>query len=198
MPYYKLIIKTSLDCEPAMRYQPGHKQQTRARLLEMGAALSKKDGFGSTGVDSLMASLGLTSGAFYAHFRSKSELLEAILDSEFTQALDRIGEKSDGRLLGYLEAYLSIDHVEDPSHGCVMPALTAEIARTNAETRRRFERRMLAVKDRLRSQLANDDEAWIVIAQTVGAVMIARAMASSKTRKAMLDAVLEDCKRKVD
>ena len=38
-----------------MRYSPEHKENTRARLLEVGGALAKKDGFGTTGVDSLMA-----------------------------------------------------------------------------------------------------------------------------------------------
>jgi TetR/AcrR family transcriptional repressor of nem operon len=177
-----------------MRYQPGHKQQTHARLLEMGAALSKRDGFANTGVDSLMASVGLTSGAFYSHFRSKSHLLDAIVESEFNQSLERIGGKSDGRLLDYLDAYLSIDHVEDPSNGCMMPTLTSEIARAGLDTRKKFERRMLAVKDSLRAQLATDHDAWLMVAQTVGAVLIARAMVTNKSRKALLAAVLEECK----
>ena len=81
-----------------MRYPPEHKEGTRARLLEAGGALAKKDGFASTGVDGLMAAVGLTSGAFYSHFRSKAELLEAIVESELGRSLDRFAGKTDEQL----------------------------------------------------------------------------------------------------
>ena len=71
-----------------MRYSTEHKEGTRQRLLAKTGALVKKKGFAATGVDGLMAAAGLTSGAFYAHFRSKSELLEAIIANE----LKRSGE----------------------------------------------------------------------------------------------------------
>ena len=61
-----------------MRYPATHKQDTRARLLKTTGALAKRQGFAGTGVDGLMAAAGLTSGAFYSHFRSKGELLDAI------------------------------------------------------------------------------------------------------------------------
>ena len=64
-----------------MRYAPEHKEGTRARLVKATGALAKRQGFSGTGIDGLMAAAGLTSGAFYAHFRSKNELLEAIVDN---------------------------------------------------------------------------------------------------------------------
>ena len=76
-----------------MRYTPEHKDKTRARLLAVGGSVAKKNGFGSTGVDSLMAAVGLTSGAFYAHFRSKAELLEAIVDQELGRSIEWFANK---------------------------------------------------------------------------------------------------------
>lgn len=53
-----------------MRYPPGHRQQTRQRLLDRAAVLMKKNGYAATGVDALMQAAGLTGGALYAHFDS--------------------------------------------------------------------------------------------------------------------------------
>ncbi len=51
-----------------MRYPQNRKAETRQKLIEKAGALAKKDGFATTGVDGLMASVGLTGGAFYSHF----------------------------------------------------------------------------------------------------------------------------------
>jgi len=47
-----------------MRYPTTHKEETRKKLLANARAIAKKGGFGTTGVDELMASIGLTGGAF--------------------------------------------------------------------------------------------------------------------------------------
>jgi hypothetical protein len=72
--------------------------------------------------------------------------------------------------------------------------LSTEVARSTVETREVFERMMIRIKDELSTHLARDGEAWIMIAQMVGAVMIARAMASGKARESLLEAVLQQCR----
>jgi len=177
-----------------MRYPPKHKEGTRARLLEVGGALAMKDGFASTGVDGLMAAVGLTSGAFYSHFRSKAELLEAIVESELGRSLSLLAGKTDAQLVAVLESYLSASHVDQPARGCALTTLSTEVARSNLETRETFERMMIRIKDELSAHLAGDDEAWAMISQMVGAVMIARAMASEQSRNALLEAVMQQCR----
>ena len=181
-----------------MRYPPEHKEGTRARLLEAGGALAKKDGFASTGVDGLMAAVGLTSGAFYSHFRSKAELLEAIVESELGRSLDRFAGKTDEQLAAVLESYLSAAHVDEPARGCAVTTLSTEVARARVETREIFEHMLIHIKDQLGTHLAGEDEAWIMISQMVGAVMIARGMASGKARQSLLEAVLRRCREMLD
>ena len=71
-----------------MRYTADHKAQARKRLLEKAGALAKTRGFGTTGVDALVKAAGLTSGAFYAHFSSKSEMLAALVANELERSLE--------------------------------------------------------------------------------------------------------------
>ena len=73
-----------------MRYPQNRKAETRQKLIEKAGALAKKEGFATTGVDSLMASVGLTGGAFYSHFDSKSELLVEIINRELINSNNRM------------------------------------------------------------------------------------------------------------
>ena len=173
-----------------MRYPATHKQDTRARLLKTTGALAKRQGFAGTGVDGLMAAAGLTSGAFYSHFRSKSELLEAIVQSELQRSGKLFHGKSRKQLLRIVEGYLSPAHIEQPESGCAIPALASEVARANDATRQAFEQGVAALKDSMATATATEGEAWAVVAQLVGAVELARAMPSEGMREALLRGVL--------
>lgn len=180
-----------------MRYSPEHKENTRARLLEVAGALAKQDGFGTTGVDSLMAAIGLTSGAFYSHFSSKAKLLEAIVESELTRSVNLFADKTDKQVIAALESYLSLRHVNSPAEGCAVTSLSAEVARSNSETKQTFERLMLQLKSVVQAHTADEKAAWAMLAQVVGAVMIARAMATEDLRKSLLEAVMQHVREMV-
>ena len=178
-----------------MRYSPDHKQGARLRLIEATGAHVKRNGFAATGVDGLMAAAGLTSGAFYSHFRSKSELLEAIIGNELQRSIALFASPELGDTLLALEGYLSQAHVSHPEAGCAVPALAAEIARAGPSTCQVFEDGMLGLKDQIQSHVKDDAKAWSIMAQLVGAVMIARGLPSETARAALLAGVLQQVKK---
>jgi len=55
-------------------------EQTRARLLDIALDLFAEKGFDATTLQEIADRLGVTKAALYYHFRSKSEILDAILD----------------------------------------------------------------------------------------------------------------------
>ncbi|HQR20909.1 MAG TPA: TetR/AcrR family transcriptional regulator [Burkholderiaceae bacterium] len=175
-----------------MRYPKEHKEQARQRLVEGGARLAKRRGFTAAGVDDLAAASGVTSGAVYRHFSGKSELLEAIIEAELgrSAALFASVPAGDVEKLGKaLAAYLSPEHVEHPEFGCALPSLAADVARSDAGVRRAFEDGLRAVHGALKRHVGSGDVAWVLIAQSVGAVMLARAMPDDATRGKLLAAV---------
>lgn len=172
-----------------MRYSAKHKQETRERILDKAGALAKEKGFGTTGIDALMAAAGLTAGGFYAHFNSKSELLSALIDRELSRSQAMFDVPSDAALAGAVQAYLSLAHVEQPQRGCPLTSLSSEIARADDAVRNTFESRLLEIQRIVREHTQDDAEAWSLIAQAVGAVTLARAMRSRASRKALLDGV---------
>lgn len=172
-----------------MRYSPDYKAAARAKLVETAAALAKEKGFGTTGVDALMAAAGLTSGAFYSHFKTKPDLLRAIIEHELGRTGQLFAGRDAGALRQMLQLYLSEQHVNHPALGCPLPSLTAEVGRADEATRQVFEQRLVQVKEQIEDHLPGTESAWPMLAQAVGAVMLARAMASDEVRRELLDAV---------
>ena len=115
----------------------------------------------------------------YKHFSGKSELLAAIIEAELARSAARFAAVPAGdvaKLDKALAAYISPEHVGHPELGCALPSLAADVARADSGVRQAFEDGLLAVQAALKLHVHSDDAAWALIAQSVGAVMLARAM----------------------
>ena len=56
------------------------KIESKERILNVASRLFKKHGYAATGIDQIMNEAGLTAGGFYAHFKSKTDLLEQSIE----------------------------------------------------------------------------------------------------------------------
>lgn len=176
-----------------MRYSTAHKADTRNHLLKATGALAKKKGFSASGVDALMAAAGLTSGAFYNHFKSKSELFTELLKLELEHSFSLFADQPSGEppeewAARQFKRYLNWKHVQSPESGCVVPSLGAEIARNDKDTRKIFEDAAKRIHRVWAEQLGDDQIAWAMVSQLIGSVVLARAMATEKTGREVLDA----------
>jgi TetR/AcrR family transcriptional repressor of nem operon len=125
-----------------MRYDKGHKEQTRKRVLDVASARLRAQGIEATGVAGLMADAGLTHGGFYAHFKSKDDLVRAAITEAHARSRETwMKEAKAARVRGEdgLEAivrrYLRAVHRDRPEAGCSVAALAQEVARNDPETR---------------------------------------------------------------
>lgn len=176
-----------------MRYSKEHKDQIRQQLLLEGARHAKQHGFASSGVDALAGAAGLTTGSLYKHFSNKDALFSALVKADLAQTVARfanIKPGDDEAILKALKSYLSMSHVRAPEAGCPVPSLAADVARASEDVRLVFEAGMIDFKDALKDLVGSDSVAWTLIAQNVGAVMIARAMQHDSVRKEVMNAVL--------
>ena len=62
-----------------MRYSLEHKNETRTRILDAASRLFRQEGYGGAGVGPLAKAAGVTNGAFYGHFKSKSEAFRSVV-----------------------------------------------------------------------------------------------------------------------
>jgi TetR/AcrR family transcriptional regulator, transcriptional repressor for nem operon len=186
-----------------MRYPADQKAKARAALLRAGTRSMKVSGFNGIGVDGLAAAAGVTSGAFYSNFASKEAMLEAIIEAAVGEPFvsdTESGSKAERRskLKSFVAEYISAYHLENPGDGCVMPTLSADVARTGAPTREVYEHKIAALAGRVAEVLDGADRerrAWSIIALMVGAVSISRAMSDPATQAEALDAASETADR---
>lgn len=186
-----------------MRYPADQKVKARAALLRAGMRSMKAAGFNGIGVDGLAAAADVTSGAFYSNFPNKEAMLEAIIEAAVGEPFvsdTETGSKTERRskLKSFLAEYLSAYHVENPGDGCVMPTLSADVARAGVSTREAYEHKITALAQRVADVLDGADRerrAWSVVALMVGAVSISRAMANPTTQAEVIDAASETADR---
>jgi TetR/AcrR family transcriptional repressor of nem operon len=192
-----------------MRYPPDHKARAREALLEAGARSLKTTGFNGIGVDGLAAAAGVTSGAFYSNFSSKEAMLEAVIDAGLGEPFlsdtdSATPAEGRARLISFLEDYISAHHSADPAEGCVMPALSADVARAQPPVKDAYARKMTALIERIAGLLDGDASdrnrrAWSIVALMVGAIVISRGIPEqSESRTAPLDSALSTASVLID
>ena len=69
--------------------------ETRQQIIDAAYSLFYQIGFIRTGVDAIADTAGITKRTLYQHFRSKDELIEAVLDHQHQMALERIRRWAD-------------------------------------------------------------------------------------------------------
>lgn len=175
-----------------MRYPKDHKEQVRKQLLLDSGSHAKAHGFAASGVDALAGAAGLTTGSLYKHFDNKDALFSALITAELGKTKRRYDGLKYGDYLAMqkiLTGYLSMNHVHTPASGCPVPSLAAEVARSSDEVKRAFEAGIVELKNAVTDITGSSNTAWALIAQNVGAVMIARAMLDDTTKREILAAV---------
>ena len=141
------------------RYGKEHKETTRRRIIETAGRRLRRDGIDGSGVSVLMADAGLTNGAFYAHFASKEDLVATAVADQLRQQLERCRAQGSDRegVEQLVREYLSIEHRDDPEHGCPSAALLDEIGRCSEATKHAYTDGVLLLVDEIASRLAPDD-----------------------------------------
>ena len=175
-----------------MRYNTEYKEQARAKLVEAGGRHAKQHGFTSSGMADLAAAAGVTTGSLYKHFSGKSDLFVAMITAELKRTSDMYGAidaTNPDEVSRNLAGYLSLSHVKHPEMGCPLPSLTPEIGRSEDAVKLAFEQGVQDIHANVSALTGNTSTAWAVMAQNVGAVMIARAMQSEAIQRELLNAV---------
>jgi len=190
-----------------MRYGAEHKQQTRERVLKEAARAIRVSGPHQLGVAEVMAKAGLTHGGFYAHFKSRDDLVAAAVgqmfaDSGAVRALTD-NERSAAEVLnGYLDFYLSPRHRDSRNGGCPLPYLAADAPRLAEPVRQQFRAGVAGLRRMLADQLTRlgapdaEEAAGSMLAEMVGALTLARAEPDPTLSDAILDTSMTALKRR--
>jgi TetR/AcrR family transcriptional regulator, transcriptional repressor for nem operon len=175
-----------------MRYTTEYKANAKAKLVEAGGRHAKQHGFSSSGMADLAAAAGVTTGSLYKHFIGKSDFFIALISAEMKRTADMykaINPDDAMQVARALSGYLSMGHVQQPEEGCPLPSLTPEIGRADEAVKDAFESGLHKIHANVTALTGDSSTAWAVMAQNVGAVMLARAMKSEVLQLELLNAV---------
>jgi len=179
-----------------MPYAPELKQKSRGEILKAAIHLFKQRGFEDVSIDEVMGAAGLTRGAFYAHFRSKADLVAQSFRAAAGAPTPAMASAEE--LAQFADTYVSAMHRDNPAAGCPIAALTADVAREGPEERAAYTEFLKYFTGVIDTYLGNgkddlSEDALALVAQMVGAVQISRAvsdpMLSTRILKAGRQAV---------
>jgi TetR/AcrR family transcriptional repressor of nem operon len=191
-----------------MRYDATHRQQTREKVVHKAAEAIREHGPDKISVAELMAKVGLTHGGFYAHFKSKEELVNEAITYIFNDRYEAFSKDLAGigpaeGLSNYIDYYLSTVHRNRREQGCPLAALSGDLARMSVSVRQRFDTEILRFTDLLAGLLKAlklpepEVLATSVFAEMVGAMTIARAVSDDEVSERILDAARRNIKARV-
>jgi TetR/AcrR family transcriptional regulator, transcriptional repressor for nem operon len=181
-----------------MRYEKGHKDTTRKRLVTLASRRFRRHGAKATAVASVMGDAGLTHGGFYAHFGSKEELLRAAVAEalDLTHArLARCG--AAGGLEAMVRDYLGEWQIAKPEQGCAFAALMPEIARCSRSTRAAVAEKLDNFIDLIAEHLPGGDQqarrrrAVAIFGMMMGSLQLARVAPSQRQSSEILEDGIE-------
>lgn len=167
-------------------------EATRIKLLESSSRAFRREGYAGIGVDSIAKGAGVTSGAFYAHLRSKNDAFRAALVAGLEEVLIALPEyrKTHGNQwpAAFADYYLGRDHRLDLECGCAMTSLTPDVVRADPEVQSEYATLMGLIVNEIARNLPNDIQtheqktrAWAFLSTLIGGLTLARAVGTGPT-----------------
>lgn len=158
----------------------------RDQLVETALTLFAKQGYHATGIDKILADAGVAKMTLYKHFKSKEELILAVLRlrderfrNHFMRAVERRGQSARERILVMFDV-LKEWITSDQFHGCMFINACAEFSSQDdpIHTAAAEHKRLIQgyIEELLRSAGTSDSEALALqlCALIEGATVIAQ------------------------
>jgi TetR/AcrR family transcriptional regulator, transcriptional repressor for nem operon len=186
-----------------MPYPKGHRDRTREQIIESARRLFNRNGFENVSIDAIMADAGLTRGAFYSYFRSKSDLYVEALRCFFTDPNwknrwrgVKFDPNSPYMAAQIVRAYLSRQHYDDVENSCPMVALPCDVARSSPAVKSAIESVFKAMVAALEREVAGRprerrDAAMAAAVLCIGGMVVARSLKDAGFVAGLLDAATE-------
>ncbi|WP_299829868.1 TetR/AcrR family transcriptional regulator [uncultured Roseobacter sp.] len=183
-------------------------ESTKMKLLEASGRAFRKEGYSGIGVDSIAKDAGVTSGAFYAHLKSKNDAFRAALVAGLEDVLAALPEyrKKHGCQwpAAFADYYLGKGHRIDLEGGCAMTSLTPDVIRADPAVQTEYAELMSRIIKEIADQLPQAESAaereaiaWAFLSTLIGGLTLSRAVGSGpaadqiarSSKAAALDAI---------
>ena len=157
------------------------RDDTREKLFEAAAQVFESEGIGNASIEAIAAAAGFTRGAFYSNFKSKDELIIAMLEDHVEQSIRRNFDllTRHDNLGDYLEAFRTMDRNRQDPLGrspllhMEMILFVARAEKRRPELAKRLRARRKLVTDIVATTLKNSGSKAAVNPEWTGAIVLA-------------------------
>ncbi len=180
-----------------MRMTDEQKAAARAVIVNAAGRRFRVDGLAGVGIDALAREAGQTSGAIYAHFSSKAEVFAAVVSAGLVRlkaGIERCRAAGPSWARLFALQYLSKQHRDQVAEGCLLPSLSADVARSNEQLRSayaaEFETAIQSLSEGCPGSTAEErrQQAITLFVLSAGGILLSRAVPTGSLSDEILEA----------
>jgi AcrR family transcriptional regulator len=157
------------------------RDDTREKLFEAAARVFEDQGIGGASIEAIAAAAGFTRGAFYSNFKSKDELIIAMLEDHVEQSILRIRDllERHRNLADFIEALKTMGRSQQDPLGrspllhMEMILFVARAEKRRPELAKRLRARRKLVTDIIETTARNSGRTVILNPAWAGALVLA-------------------------
>ncbi|WP_329740395.1 TetR/AcrR family transcriptional regulator [Dyella sp. A6] len=177
--------------------------ENRRAIVTAAEALFRERGVDAVGLTELTKAAGFTQGGFYNHFKSKADLVAAVIEQATERGCSELGaaiENSKAQAAEPMERqvdwYLSSGHRADIALGCPLAVFAGDVRRLDAQAQKAYAKGLENNFEQLArivarsSARAKRKKAIALFSQMVGAMVLSRAVLD--VDPALADEILKD------
>lgn len=161
-------------------------EKTRAKLIASAGRNFRRAGYAGVGVDSIAQEAGVTSGAFYAHMKSKDGAFQSALLAGLEDVLTALPKFREDFgpdwPAAFADYYLGEAHRNDIENGCAMAGLSPDVVRAHPALQHKYAELMQQITSEIAagitghgSEKERQQKAWSFLTSLIGALIVARA-----------------------
>lgn len=160
-----------------MAWNKAHKQETKDKILASAAKLFAHNGFEKISIDQVMQDAKLTRGAFYSHFKSKSDLYSQSLIKGAQTAQTRKPKNSNASLVNIAQYYLSQTHRDECEEApCPLAFLVSDISQQDEEIKNTYTKMFKGFVEQANTHTEDQQKALQSVVLMIGGLAISRAL----------------------
>ena len=157
------------------------RDDTCEKLFEAAARVFEEQGIGGASIEAIAAAAGFTRGAFYSNFKTKDELIIAMLEDHVEQSIRRNLDLLDRHknLPDFLEALRTMDRSRQDPLGrspllhMEMILFVARAEKRRPELAKRLRARRKLITDIVATTLRNSGRNGVINPEWTGAIVLA-------------------------
>jgi TetR/AcrR family transcriptional regulator, transcriptional repressor for nem operon len=166
--------------------------ENKRAIVAAAEKLFRERGVAAVGLTELTKAAGFTQGGFYNHFKSKDDLVAAVMEKAMEDGVTLLTEgvkaskaKSADPMKEHVEWYLSPEHLANIEAGCPLTAFAGDVRRLGKEARQSYASGLVWNFDQLANVIGGGNpqekrkKAIALFSQMVGSLMLSRAVAEA-------------------